>query len=136
MVALDSNGNPVAETEIRTAGIPARIELRPDRSRIMADGRDLLFITVRITDADGVLCPLADSMVHFDLEGPCRIVAVGNGDPTSVAPFVADHRKAFNGLCVLIVGSVEGSTGRVSIRAIADGLRQAKTEVLCESLVE
>ena len=133
LVAFDSSGSKAAEAEVRTAGAPARIELRADRPRIMTDGKDLSFITVSITDADGVLCPLADNMVHFDLEGPGRIVAVGNGDPTSLAPFVADHRKAFKGLCTLIVGSVEGISGQARIRATADGLRQTEAEVLCRA---
>ncbi len=136
IVAFDSKGKPIAKTEMKTAGAPAKIKLIPDRTRIMADGRDLSFITVRIMDEDGVLCPLADSMVHFDLEGPGRIVAVGNGDPTSLEPFVADYRKAFHGLCMLIVGSVEGAAGQVKIRATANGLRQAETEILCESPAE
>ena len=126
VVALDREGRPVAEGEMRTAGAPARIELAPDRSSIMADGKDLSFITVRITDAGGILCPLSDNLVRFDLEGPGRILAVGNGDPTSTEPFVSDHRRAFHGLCMLIVASVEGSTGPLRIRASSEGLRGAE----------
>lgn len=134
VVAFDSDGKPVAETEMKTAGVPAQIELLPDRARISADARDLSFITVRITDADGILCPFADNLVGFDLDGPGRIVAVGNGDPTSMEPFSSDHRKAFHGLCMLIVGSAERSAGQLRIRASSEGLCQAEASVTCGSV--
>ena len=50
-------GNQVAVQEIRTAGAPAKLTLSADRSTIHADGDDLSFITVRVEDKDGNLCP-------------------------------------------------------------------------------
>jgi len=129
VVAFDGDGRAVAAREMRTAGPPAQIELAPDRSEIRADGSDLAHVTVRITDADGNLCPLADNPIHFGLEGPGEIAAVGNGDPTSVEPFMADQRKAFHGMCMLIVRSVEGTPGEVRIQAASEGLGSAETVV-------
>ena len=51
------DGKQVAVDEVRTAGAPARIKLVPDRATIQADGDDLSFVTVRIEDKDGNLCP-------------------------------------------------------------------------------
>lgn len=104
-VAFDPAGKPCAETEIKTAGKPARIELDPDRRRISVDGKELCFVTVKICDKDGILCPLADNLVRFKLSGAGKIAAVGNGDPTSMDPFIADYRKAFHGMCLLIVAA-------------------------------
>jgi len=131
VVALDDAGRPAAEKLIRTAGAPARIELAPDRREIQANGADLSFITVRITDEDGNVCPVADNLVRFELEGPGEIVAVGNGNAASTEPFVADYRKAFHGLCVVIVRSTEEGEGEVRVRAVSDGLREAETLLVC-----
>lgn len=130
VVALDSEGNPAVEKEVRTAGSPAQIELLPDRTEITADGQDLSYITVKVTDAEGNLCPLADNLVHFDLEGPGKIAAVGNGDATSTEPFVAPHRKAFHGMCMLILCSDAGATGRIRVTAASEGLRGASALVV------
>jgi len=131
VVALDEDARPVSSREVRTTGAAARIELRPDRSEIAADGRDLSFITVRITDADGRVCPCAGNLVSFELDGPGRIAAVGSGDPTSLEPFEADERRAFNGLCLLIVKSAEKQSGRVKVRATSPGLEAAEIAVSC-----
>ena len=106
-----------------------RITLIPDRAQIAADGDDLSFITVRIEDKDGNLCPLADNLVRFKVEGPGRIAAVDNGNAATVEPFQADHRKAFNGLALLIVRSERGKPGRIHIAAASDGLAQGEALV-------
>ncbi|MCX7015170.1 MAG: DUF4982 domain-containing protein [Candidatus Sumerlaeota bacterium] len=129
VVALDDAGQPAMEKEVRTAGAPARIELEPDRSQIRADGEDLSFVTARILDAAGNVCPLADNLVRFTLEGPGEIAGVDNGDPTSLESFVAPQRKAFHGLCMAILRSREGAGGELRLTASSDALAGATATV-------
>ncbi len=110
------DGKQVAEKEIKTAGPPAKVTLVPDRTELSADGNDLSYVTVRIEDADGNLCPLASNLVHFSVKGAATIAAVGNGNASTTAPFIANQREAFNGLCMLIVKSSK-KPGSVSIQA-------------------
>ncbi len=123
------SGKQVAADEVRTAGTPARIALIPDRTRLQADGEDLCFVTVRIEDKDGNFCPLADNLVRFKVTGAGRVAAVDNGNAATVEPFQADYRKAFNGLCLLIVRTQRGQPGSIRIAAASDGLRPAETVV-------
>ncbi len=115
-------GKEVAIKELKTAGVPAKVKLIADRTEIDADGNDLSFITVRIEDRDGNLCPLADNLVNFDIKGEGTLAAVGNGDQTSLASFQINNRKAFNGLCMLVVKSTE-TVGEISITASSDKLK-------------
>jgi beta-galactosidase len=121
-VVAYNNGVAVAEKRINTAGKPAKIELIPDRSTLHADGQDISFITVRITDVDGNLCPEANHLVEFSVSDLGTIAAVGNGDPATTAPFQSKKRKAFNGLCMLMVKSTKKS-GSISVVASSDGLQ-------------
>lgn len=123
------NGAQVATDEERTAGSPAVVRLMPDRTAIHADGQDLSFITVRIEDKDGDLCPNADNLVHFHVEGAGKIEAVDNGNAASVELFQADYRKAFNGLALLIVRSQAGRGGPIQVRATSDGLQSGSAEL-------
>jgi beta-galactosidase len=116
------DGKVAATDEVRTAGAPAKIELIPDRATIQADGQDLSFVTVRIVDANGVFCPMADNLVQFKVTGAGRIAAVDNGNPATTEPFQADYRKAFNGLALLIVRSNRGQSGPVEVTATSPGL--------------
>ena len=127
------NGKQVAVDEVRTAGAPAQVTLVPDRAVIQSDGYDLSFITVRIEDKDGNLCPMADNLVHFDVTGAGVIAAVDNGNAATEEPFQADHRKAFNGLALLIVRSKVGEAGEIQVVATSSGLANSRVEIATRS---
>ena len=115
-------GEPVTEKEIKTAGPPARVRLVPDREVLSAGENDLSYVTVRIEDTEGNLCPLASNQVRFSVEGAGTIAAVGNGNAATTAPFIADERDAFNGLCMLIVKAGK-QAGEVRVIAQSEGLQ-------------
>jgi beta-galactosidase len=117
------NGKEVVSKIIRTAKDPSQINLAPDRKIINADGEDLSFITVKIEDENGNFCPLADNKIDFKISGPATIAAVDNGNAASIEPFQANYRKAFNGLCLLVIKSKKGEQGEVKIEASAPGLK-------------
>lgn len=117
-------GKIVAEKEIKTAGKPSKIQLIADRNEIQADGSDLSFITVRVEDADGNLCPLADNLIDFKVSGVGSLAAVGNGDQTSLDSFQEPNRKAFSGLAMVIVKSTEGE-GAIQITAKSKELKSS-----------
>ncbi|HEY4245644.1 MAG TPA: beta-galactosidase GalA [Lacunisphaera sp.] len=86
------DGKLVIETEVETTGAAAAVHLTPDRATIDADGEDISVITVSIMDAQGRVVPVANNAITFTLDGPGRIIGVGNGDPSCHEPdtFVAD----------------------------------------------
>ncbi|UCS95021.1 DUF4982 domain-containing protein [Echinicola marina] len=120
------NGEQVLERQVHTAGDPDKVLLTPDRRELSADGKDLSFVTVSVVDSKGVLVPHADNLIHFEVKGAAKIAGVDNGYQASLESFKADHRKAFNGKCLLIVQNNE-SKGEIVIRASSDGLRAAQT---------
>jgi beta-galactosidase len=130
-VVAYTNGVVVAEKRINTAGKPAKIELIPDRDILDADGQDISFITVRITDKDGNICPMANHLVEFSVSDLGTIAAVGNGDPATTAPFQSNQRNAFNGLCMLMVKTTK-KTGKLSVQATSDGLKEASISLTAE----
>jgi beta-galactosidase len=122
-VVTYKNGAKWATAEMKTAAEPASLKLEPDRKEIRADGRDLSFVTVTVTDKAGLTSPRADQRIHFDIEGPGEIVATDNGDPASFESFQSHDRKAFNGLCLVIVRGAAGRPGKISLTAKTDGLK-------------
>src|SRR6185437_14891895 len=122
-----SGGKQVAAQEVRTAGAPARIKLTADRNVIHADSDDLSYVTVRIEDKDGNLAPTAENLIHFNVTGAGDIAGVDNGNAATTEPFHADHRKAFNGLALLIVRS-RNDAGKIHVVASGDGLTSAQLD--------
>jgi len=121
-VVSRKNGNIVMEKEIHTAGEPAQIRLTADRSEIHADGTDLSFVTVEIVDEKGNLCPNADNLVNFEVNGPAFIAGVDNGSPISHESFKAPYRKAFYGKCLVVLQN-NGSKGDIELKAVSDNLK-------------
>ena len=125
-VVVYRQGRPWASAGTQTAGAPARLELRADRRQIRADGSDLAFVSVRVTDREGRTVPMADHRIRFSVvQGPGEIVATDNGDPTSFEPFPSPVRKAFSGLALAIVRAQAGKGGVITLRAESDTLQAA-----------
>jgi beta-galactosidase len=118
------DGKIVLEKIIHTAGVPAKLELIADRSKISADGKDLSFVTVKVLDKAGNLIPDADHLINFKLEGDAEITAVDNGSPISHESFKAKHRKAFNGLALAII-KAGSKASKITLTASSDGLQSS-----------
>ncbi len=129
VVAYDKDGKAVAEKEIHTAGEPYRIVLEADRSEISANGKDLAFVTVKIVDKDGNLCPMADNQLSFKVKGKGWYRAGANGDPTSLELFHKPTMKAFYGMMTAIVQSEE-EAGEITLEATAKGLKKGVLKIV------
>lgn len=115
------NCKKVKETVIETTGGPARLALEADRNAIDADNRDVSVVTVKVLDKKGRFVPDANIDLSLSVDGPVRILGVGNGDPT----FKAKERptdglskqfevKTFNGFAQILLQS-EKSEGPATL---------------------
>lgn len=129
VVAYDNNGKAVAEKEICTAGKPYKIELVADRKEINADGKDLSFVTVKVVDKKGNLCPTASNQINFKVKGNGKYMAGANGDPTSLESFQKPTMKVFNGMMTAIVVSNE-EPGSIILEATAKGLKKGSITIV------
>ena len=115
VVAYGDDGK-VAETQtIKTAGRTYKIRAKVDRDTILADGKDLAFVTVEILDKQGNLCPKADNLLFFDVEGNVSLKAVCNGDPTDQTSFSSTYMRAFNGKLLVNLQSKKAGIGKLKI---------------------
>ncbi|QAA80444.1 DUF4982 domain-containing protein [Aequorivita sp. H23M31] len=127
-VKVWKNGKAWAEDIVKTTAEASKISLVADRKKIIADGKDLVFVTVNIEDKDNQLVPKSDNIINFEIEGPGEIIAVGNGDPTSHEPFIAKKHSAFNGKCLVIIRSTK-QAGTIKLKAQSKGLKDSRIEI-------
>lgn len=123
-----TGGQVMTTAEVKTAGVPARLALTPDRSRIRSDGDDLSFVTVTVLDRDGVPVPTAEPVVHFRITGGAQIVGVDNGDAFSHASLKGDHMALFSGKALVIVRA-GAHPGTATLTAEAEGLATASIRI-------
>lgn len=131
VVAYDSAGKPAEERTVRTAGKPHHLELVADRSRLAADGKDLAYVTVRVVDKDGNLCPSDSRLVSFSVKGAGSYRAAANGDPTCLDLFHLPKMPAFSGQLTALVQSA-GRSGKIVLEARAKGVKSGKVILSAE----
>jgi beta-galactosidase len=124
-----NNGVAVITNTVVTTGTPAAIALVPDRSTILADGRDVSIVTVAVLDSLGRVVPTASNNVTFTISGGA-IIGVGNGDPSShEADKASSQRKVFNGFAQVIVQSTN-QTGSIVLSATSSGLASTNVTII------
>lgn len=128
VVAYDENGKAVAEKEIHTAGKPHHIELVPDRRMLQADGKDLCFVTVKVVDKDGNLCPEATDEIRFKVKGTGVYCAGANGNPASLESFQIPRMKVFSGMMTAVIQTTD-KAGAIVLEATGSGLKKATLTV-------
>ena len=122
-VVAYKNGKVWAQETVKTTGAAANVAMQADRANIKADGADLSFITVKITDQNGLMVPRSKNPVRFEIEGAGEIVATDNGDATDLNSFQSKQRKAYNGMALVIVRSIKGKSGKIKIKALSENLK-------------
>ena len=130
VVAYDYDGSPKAEKTIRTAGAPARIVLKADRSSISSKGEDLSFVTVSVVDKDGNPCATAANKMKFHVTGAAKFRAACNGDATSLVPFNSTEMPLFSGELVVVVEGMKHGTATLSVST--EGLPMATLPITVE----
>jgi beta-galactosidase len=119
-----TKGKQTALSQLQTAKQVSKIKLSADRSTIKADGQDLSYITVELTDANGIRNPKAGNLVKFKMEGG-TIVGVGNANPVSLESYQLPQRKAWHGRCLVIVKS-PAKAGKITLTASVSGIQSSK----------
>ena len=139
VVAYDADGNKVAEEVVRTAGRPDHIELVADRSEMPVlptdsegnalDCPSLTFVTARIVDKAGNLCPDSDLQLSFSVKGKSAVFnSCCNGDATSTEIFTEPTMKAFHGQLVIVLQSTD-QPGLSTLTVTGKGLKSARISV-------
>ena len=98
VVAYDKDGKPAGKQTIRTAGKPHHLEVV--WANESENPEELCYMTVRVVDRKGNLCPFADNLIRYEGEG---FVAAANGDATCLDSFVRPEMHAFAGQCTFII---------------------------------
>ena len=132
--AWDAEGQPIdlgtaqGRTSVTTTGEAAELSASVDRTEIAADGAELSYITVDVTDEDGNIVPDAGNNVKFTVEGEGKLVGVDNGKQDDHQSYQDDNRDAFNGQLVAIVQSTK-TAGEITVTASAEGLDPATVTI-------
>ena len=105
VIVYDEGGMKAGEQVLRTAGKAACMKLDSDRKELTADGDDLAYVTISLTDKAGNELPDATDQLEFRVTGAGTFRGVCNGDATSLEPFTQPRMKLFSGKLVVTLQS-------------------------------
>jgi beta-galactosidase len=123
------NGKVWAQETVKTTDKASKLSAEADRSEIKSDGEDLAFITVKITDKNGLMVPDANNNINFSIEGQGEIVGTDNGDPANLLSFASHKRDAYNGMALVIVRATKGSKSEFHLTITSDGLEKTTLKI-------
>ena len=115
------NDKEMESTILQTAGDAAKIKLAADRKEILANGQDLSFITIEITDKDGIFQPNATNRLDFKIDGQGVIAGVDNADLKDFEQYVGNTRKAWKGRVLVVIKS-NHQAGEIKLAVSSNGL--------------
>ncbi|MBR0514365.1 MAG: DUF4982 domain-containing protein [Clostridia bacterium] len=92
-----TDGREVSRAVLDTAGEPAKIRLVPEKTGMKADGHDLVWVSVEITDKDGQVVPDAEIPLTAAVEGPAVLAGFGTANPVTDEDYTDNRTVSFRG---------------------------------------
>lgn len=101
-----------------------------DKKSLRADGEDVSFITVRLTDCDGVTNLSASKKISVSVEGAGSLAALGSADPQTLGSYDDAEWETYDGYVMAVVRSGE-EEGKIVVTVAAQGCEEQMIELQC-----
>jgi beta-galactosidase len=121
------NGKEVSRATLVTTGSAQRIRLVPEKSVMAADGHDLSYVNIEITDRDGRVVPDAAVALRADVSGAGRLAGFGSANPITEEDYTDSETVSYHGRALLIMRAGYES-GTCSVEICANGFEPVKAE--------
>ncbi|KAA9110880.1 glycoside hydrolase family 2 TIM barrel-domain containing protein [Microbacterium rhizomatis] len=105
---------------LRSASGDIELRLSAERAQIRAAFDDLAFLTITLTDADGVEWQGDDREVEVTADGPGELIGLGSSDPRTTLSYLGSRTRTFDGRAQAIVRPT--GPGDITVTASAQGL--------------
>jgi beta-galactosidase len=122
-VAVENN-KEIESTILQTSGDAAKIKLTTDRKAVTANGQDLVYVTVELTDKNGIVQPNAANRLHVKVDGPAVIAGIDNADLKDTDSYTGNTRKTWHGRALIVIRSTHGA-GDIKLTISSPGFEDA-----------
>jgi beta-galactosidase len=129
-VAGLKDGKEVARYQIQTSGRAETIVATPDKTQLLKN-KDLLQITIQITDKNGIPVVLADDEVTCTISGPARLLGLESASNTDMTNYRDNSQRVYNGRMLAYIQTT-GNPGKIDVTFSAPWLKPAKLSLTAE----
>lgn len=130
-ICYDCDGNVVGNAGLTTAGQSKQIRIKAEQKKIQANGEDLAFINIALTDDDGIVQMLQEQMIHVSVTGAGSLQAIGTGNPRPEEPYVGNCCTTYQGRAQVIVRS-GFEPGVIQVKISGEGVEDKVVKIIVE----
>lgn len=123
-LAYDDLGQVIASERRSSFADASAISLSSDKTELSADGRDLIFVTVSMKDANGNPVDNANNRVQVSVKGAARLVGLDNGNSADFDSFKGTSMRLFSGK-LLVVIAAKKVPGDIILTVSSEGMTNA-----------
>ncbi|MDO5391118.1 MAG: glycoside hydrolase family 2 TIM barrel-domain containing protein [Eubacteriales bacterium] len=128
-ISYDANGNELGRESLITAGESEKLTILPEDTSLKADGEDIAYIHIQITDDQGIVKMLKDRKLMVTVDGAATLRALASGNPETTEKFSDSSYTSYHGRLLAIVQS-NGEKGTIKVTASAEGVETQTVELM------
>ncbi len=123
-VSYDKAGRQIARAQLKSAGTETILKVKAENDMIFANGEDLAYINVEVTDKNGIIKMLSEKKVSVSVEGAGTLQGVGSGNPRTSEVYIGNSFTTYQGRMQVIVRSGY-QAGEIKVLITTDGLPES-----------
>ena len=122
------NGEETGRDVLYTAGEKVQMQVDCEGEVLKADGADLAFLTVKLTDDKGIDNLFAQKEITVTVEGAGTLQGFGNADPRAIGSYDDTTWKTFDGYVMAVVRAGK-EAGTIKVKFDAEGCESREVEI-------
>ena len=122
------DGSEISRAALVTSGKPAKLVVTPEKNVTNADGHELIYVNIDITDADGLLINNASIELRAKVSGAGYLAGFGTGNPVTEEDYTDDSTVSFRGHAQAIIRRFH-ETGEITLTVSSEGLAPVNVTV-------
>jgi beta-galactosidase len=123
-----TSGKELASYELKTTGVPVRINAKSDVASLRGDKQDVSHVFVTLCDNAGNTVYSSENEVICEVTGPVRILGMEDSNPRNIEDYKDNKQKAYHGKMLIYIQSLD-ETGKAVITLSSPGLQGATVEI-------
>lgn len=128
-VVSKKEGQTVLTEEVKTAGGATRLAVSVDQAFFRGITGDLIFVTIRLTDENGVLVTSDDREIEFSIKGPASLVGLSNGYQAGSRSLKGHIMRTWKGKLVAFI-EPKVNKGHIELDMQAAGMEEQRASIL------
>lgn len=123
-------GVEVSRTSLASAASVVELHMVADANAIAADGQDLVYVDIALTDAKGMVHSGKDTPVTISINGPGALAGFCSANPMTTERFDGSTRTTFDGRALAIIRAT--GEGEIVVTASAKGMPTQTVTIAAE----